>query len=212
MNRWAEPPPGSPPEPSGPFAPVTFDGLLYLTRNMRPVDQEEIYNWIGHKCPEALAMEMHDLFRARGRGRLVLYEDKPAAWIGVIEMPELAEEYSVPDGVWQVTMGGTLYLPMVAYFCMTWARWSTRETKHNGRILLCDSREGHTEAHKFLLTLGAKVESTVRTGWDGAKYYRFFWRYGENDEGVSREGRPNAAVSHPRTPSAYRRASLTQSA
>lgn len=184
MNRWAIAE-ASAPEPQGPFRDINLEDLLYLTHHMRPIDQEEIYNWVDISDPDDLAAQMFCMFRDHGRGRIVLYEDNPAAWIGVIEMEE---------GVWQVTMGGTVFLPMVAYHCMQWARWTCRETKHNGRILYCDSRASHAEAHKFLLALGARAESRRRLGRDGGEYIRFFWRYGENDAGVSRTGMPNSSA------------------
>ncbi len=184
MNPWdvAE---TDTPEPQGPFEPVTLEAMRYLAHNMRPADQEEIYNWIGYSDPERFAAEAYRLITEHGRGRIVMYEGKPAAWIATIEMVDEGE------GIWQVSMGGTVFLTMVAYHCMAWARWTCRETKHNGRILYCDSREGHGEAHKFLLALGAKCESEVRIGHDGGRYYRFYWRYGENDEDVSRADKPN---------------------
>jgi len=185
MNRWDTIEAARAPEPDGPFAPVTLEAMRYLAHNMRAIDQEEIYNWIGYADPDQFAEEAYRLITTRGRGRIVLYEDKPAAWIATIEMEEEG------SGVWQVSMGGTVFLPMVGYYCMQWARWTCRDTKHNGRLLYCDSRANHGEAHKFLLALGAKCESTIRHGFDGGLYYRFYWRYGENDVDVSSADRPN---------------------
>lgn len=167
-NPWAEIPDGSPPEPAGPYAPVTLEAVRHIAHRLRAPSAAEIFNRLPHDDPDLLAMEVVATIEDKGRGRIVLHKGQPAAWVAFIEERE---------GLWYSTMAGTDDLSKVAIPCIRWARWSAYRTRHSGQKLYCLSRVTECKrAPEFLRACGGKPDGEPQVlGKDGSLYQRYVW-------------------------------------
>jgi hypothetical protein len=169
---------------------IDLHSLTYICLNLREVDRVEIYNMMEHDNPLQLAHEAHWLFTNKGRSRMGWHKGRPCAVIALTEDR---------PGVWHISMFGTDEFKAAAFECMRWARNNIPDMIHNhgGRRLQCDSHIDHHEAHKFLRTLGARVEGEPMKcyGKDGSTYLRFVWIEGENGfVKASRDGQAKAVA------------------
>lgn len=162
---------------------IDLPSLEYICLNMREVDKREVYNVVDHDNPIMLAYQAHYIGCTKGRGRIAWVNGKPAAFIAFTEDR---------PSVWTVSMFGTDDFKAAAFACMRWCRETAAnliETR-GGRRLQCDSHIEHTEAHKFLITLGAVKEGPPMKhfGKDGSDFQRFVWIAGVNDHIIRKAG------------------------
>lgn len=155
---------------------ITLPSLEYICLNLRESDKEEVFAVCAYDSPLQLAWESSIAIRNMGRGRIAWYQGKPA---GVFAFVELW------PGTWETWMYGTDDFPKVAINLVRWARKEAVDilTVCNGRRVHCNVREGHPDAHKLILALGAKPEGPLMKGWgkDGSSFQRYVWFNGEND-------------------------------
>lgn len=167
---------------------LTLAGVLQVAFNLREPDREEIFGLLAHDSPVVFAYQVIETIRAGGgRGRVVYLEGEPVAVVGFA---------TFRPSVWQIILFGTEQFRMVALDCLKWIRATGQDlvTNHGGRRLQCESRQGHTEAHKFLHRLGARAEGPPMRmyGKDGSAYQRFVWLVGDNAEQfLELKGKPN---------------------
>ena len=155
---------------------LDLESLHYICFRLREADKAEIFGIMEHDCPYRFGWEAYTVFRNKGRSRIAWYRGKPAACIALLE---------IRPTVWEVASFGTEDYKAVALEMARWARNNIAELSappFNGRRLQCDSRDGHEEAHKYLLALGARKEGEpmLHYGKDGSTYYRFVWVFGKD--------------------------------
>jgi hypothetical protein len=155
---------------------ITNGALEYICMNLREIDRVEIFAIRPHESPLQLAYEAAYQIRNAGRGRIAWHNGRPAGVFAFCEMW---------PGMWEVWMFGTDDFSKCAVNLLRWCRKEANEilTVCNGRRLQCDVREGHPEAHKLILALGAIPEGPMMRcyGKDGSSYQRYVWFNGVND-------------------------------
>lgn len=142
-----------------------YDAVLYVVRNLREADKEEIYALRFHEVPEAVAGEV----MARPEMTWVAWHDGvPTAVIGGVE---------VMPGVWRMHCFGTDYWPKIA---IPITRFVKRKIipllfgQFGARRLEADSHWSHMEAHRWMEILGCEREGVRQAlGKDGSDYVTY---------------------------------------
>lgn len=150
------------------MTPITLTAVEYVCLNMREIDRREVYGMRTHDDPFLLAKEIIAV-APFGRVAIAEHEGRPAAIIGVTPLW---------PGVWSAWAFGT----------DEWDRVAIKLTRHALRVLKpfllergahrmqCESRIGHSDAHRWIQALGARPESVLRGyGRDGTDYVQFAW-------------------------------------
>lgn len=147
------------------FDMPTFSQMAHVARNMRELDKREIFGLQGVGDPLMLAhFALHADFKYVG-----LYDKEPVVAFGAQQMW---------PGVWTIFMFATDDFQKVGKHAMRFMK------KHlvpdvmacGAHRAQCYSAAYHTEAHEFLVRMGAKVESRLeKFGKDGSDYYLFVW-------------------------------------
>lgn len=149
------------------IVPPTLHGLLYVAHNMREWDRREIMATRWTDSPEQLAV---DCWSARNTAWMAVAGDRPAAVVGAIERW---------PGSWSVWMFATDEFPKVG---LSMTRLVVRNIipglrGAGARRADCMSMDGHTAAHRWLETLGARrhLQPFTRYGKDGETFWQFYW-------------------------------------
>lgn len=139
--------------------------VLFVTCNMRASDKEEIYGLRFEENPYTL---MHDVMAQSRYAWVAWHDGKPAAVFGGAQ--------SHP-GVWRMFAFGTDDFIRIA---RPLTRFATKTVipqlfgELGARRLECDSHIAHTQAHRWLDRLGARVESVRQSyGRDGTDYLHY---------------------------------------
>jgi hypothetical protein len=143
--------------------PARLDVVARIAENMREWDRREIYATRWDESPLALAA---DCLRVSG-----------LAWtaddiVAIGAMPAW-------PGVWSVWMFATPEFPRIG---LPLTRWAKREmipavARAGAHRAQCQSMAGHTEAHRWLETLGARIEGGPLVGYGRCRedFYTFVW-------------------------------------
>jgi hypothetical protein len=142
-----------------------YDAVLYVVRNMRAADKEEIYALRWHESPEAVAGEV----MARPEMTWVAYHDGvPTAVLGGVE---------VNPGVWRIHCFGTDYWSKIAISLTRFVKKKMLPLlfdEFKARRLEADSHWSHMEAHRWMEICGAEREGVRRAlGKDGSDYVTY---------------------------------------
>ena len=141
------------------------ENVLYVVKNMRQRDQEEIFNLRWDDNPFTI---LNDVMAQKNFAWVVWHDGKPAVVIG-------GAPYH--PGVWSMFCFGTDDFPKLAVGLSRFAKKTIVPTlfgEIGAHRLQCDSHEKHTSAHKWLRLLGAEREAVKRNyGRDGADYHTF---------------------------------------
>lgn len=136
--------------------------------NMREIDHAEVFGMRGHDNPLLLAKEVV-WASTYGKAAIATHNGRPCAVIGVSPMW---------PGVWSAWSFGTddwskAVLQLSRYALKTLRPFILERGAHR---LQCESHIEHTDAHRWLMTLGAKPEARLRGyGRDGSDYIMFSW-------------------------------------
>ena len=146
--------------------PAAYGDIVFIARQMRDLDREEIMplTWSGQ--PEDLAFWSAHL---GGLSNVALADGKPVAAFGAYEiMPQF----------WNVWMFSTDDWPLVA---MTVTRtilrkWTPIIFESNAQRMDCWSMDGHDVAHRWLEVLGARREASLENyGATGKTFHCYSW-------------------------------------
>lgn len=143
----------------------SHDAVLYVVKNMRERDQEEIYNLRWDDNP---FMILNDVMAQKNFAWIAWLDEKPAVVIGGAP---------VRPGVWSMFCFGTDEFPRLALGLTRFASKNIVPTlfgELGAHRLQCDSHEKHVTAHKWLKMFGAEIEA-VKAGYgrDGSNYFSF---------------------------------------
>jgi len=154
------------------LAPINDGDLLYIVRNMRAADRDEIFATQWSSSPNYLVDACMAAAAAPTSYTIMAYWDgRPAAVLGGIEPW---------PGCWDVWAFGTDEFDRVAFGL----------TKHIRRVFIptllarglrrahCRSMVGHTKVHAWLHDLGARqCDDRVMRGWgkNGEDFIMFEW-------------------------------------
>ena len=147
------------------FVPLDPLHVEPVYANLRPWDLSECeavsYQWD--------AVNMAHLVAANCDGRAVLRGGKPVAVISWLQMH---------PGCYTVAMLATPDWPSVALSVTKWVRRALipKLLDSGARRVECKSIDGHTDAHRWLLSLGARAESRLESyGKNGETFVLFRW-------------------------------------
>lgn len=144
---------------------VDYDPVLYVVRNMRARDAEEIYNLRETDNPFDV---MNSVMALRNFAWIAWHDGRPAVVFGGAPRH---------PGVWSMFCFATDDFPKLALGLTRFAKTTVLPTLFGdlgARRLECDSHEKHVSAHRWLGLLGAEREAIKRNyGKDGANYYTF---------------------------------------
>lgn len=144
---------------------LDHDAVLYVARNMRESDKEEIYGLREKACPFQL---MNDAMAAKSFSWVAWLDGRPVAVFG--GMPR-------QPGTWSMYCFATDEFPRLALGLTRFAKKAVLPTlfgQLGAHRLECDSHESHVSAHRWLRLLGAELEAVKRQyGKDGADYFSF---------------------------------------
>lgn len=148
--------------------PISLSAVEYIALNMRESDRAEVYNMRGHDNPHLLAREVCYV-ASYGKAAIAEHRGVPCAIIGVSPLW---------PGVWSAWSFGTDQWRRRAVEISRYARdelkpWLMARNCHR---LQCESHIDHTEAHRWLMALGAKPDGMLDGfGRDGSAYIMFSW-------------------------------------
>lgn len=139
--------------------------VLYVVKNMRERDREEIYNLRWDDNPFTI---LNDVMAQRNFAWVAWHENKPAVVFGGAPLH---------PGVWSMFCFGTDVFHHLALGLTRFAKQTVMPTlfgEMEAHRLQCDSHEKHVSAHKWLRVLGASREGVKRAyGRDGADYHTY---------------------------------------
>lgn len=140
------------------------DTVLYVARNMRARDKEEIYGLRRRENPFDIVNDV----MAQSLAWVAWLDGMPAAVFGGSE---------ARPGVWSMFAFATDEFPRLALGLTRFARKQVIPRLFDelgAHRLQCESHEKHTDAHRWLVALGAHRESVkAKFGRDGSDYYEF---------------------------------------
>lgn len=140
---------------------LVYDDVLYVVRNMREKDRQEIMATRFSEEPEDLATDamMSEKFAWQW-----MYGINPVGVMGALPLW---------PGMWSVWMFATDDFPFVSFSMTRFARLVIVPTlrRHAHRVE-CRTMETHVEAHKWLKFLGGEQESILKNyGKNGENFY-----------------------------------------
>lgn len=144
----------------------TYSDCVFIARRMRALDAEEILPLTRTGKPEDTAMWAAHL---GGYGYVALLDGKPVTAFGVYE--------NMPT-VWCVWMFATDDWPRVALTVTKTIRreWMPLLQTSDYSRVDCWSMEGHDVAHRWLESLGASREATLKDyGPTGKAFHCYSW-------------------------------------
>lgn len=150
------------------MTPISLAAVEYLTLNMREMDRAEVFGMRGHDCPLLLAKEVV-WASTYGKAAIATHDGRPCAIIGVSPMW---------PGVWSAWSFGTDEWSKAAVQLTRYALRTLRPfiLERGGHRLQCESHIDHTEAHRWLKSMGANVDGFLPGyGRDGSTYLMFSW-------------------------------------
>lgn len=147
--------------------PISLAAVEYICLNMREIDRAEVFGMRGHDNPLWLAREVVQA-ACHGKAAISEFRGRPSALIGVSPMW---------PGVWAAWCFGTDDWRKSA---VDLTRYTLRELRpfvlQRAHRLQCESRIDHSEAHRWLMSLGAKPDGILQGyGRDGSDYIMFSW-------------------------------------
>lgn len=140
--------------------------VSYVCRNMRDADRRELFACRFDEDPDRLTMDVLQ----RWTIAWVVGLERPIAVLGGVEMW---------PGLWSVGMFATDEFGQIGSQLTRWLRRRmipvAREA--GARRLEARSIEGHDEAHRWLLKLGAERDEKPLTNWGkgGETFFNFVW-------------------------------------
>lgn len=146
--------------------PLNYGNLLYIAQRMRELDKEEIYATRWTNNPKDLAED----------GMMIPH----MSWIAAADGEPVAGFGAVPmhPGCWAVWMFATDKWPKVALSVTRYIKKKLIPSLQQAGAVRaeCRSHANHHIAHKWLDSLGAVKESTLKKyGKDGEDFYLFKW-------------------------------------
>lgn len=153
------------------LAKADLGALLYICRNLRADDAEEIFaTRFGDDDPDELATEV---FTRWGKLAYIAYADDgtPVAAVGATPLW---------DGVWQAWMFGTDRFGESGKQLTRWCRKVMIPSVVQAGCHRAEARSiaSHGTAHKWMEMLGAKRESVLRRyGRDKQDFVLFVWEF-----------------------------------
>ena len=149
---------------------LTHKDALFVAEHMRSEDLRELTATRGSfLLPERVAFDCFNILGNGGIGYVGYAGKKPVAALGAVEMHQ---------GVWTVYMFATDALPEIGLGLTRWARRVLHPEiiAAGAHRIECHSIEGHSEAHAWMESFGAKNEGIVpRFGIEQETFYRFAW-------------------------------------
>ncbi len=140
--------------------------MVYVARNMRPLDRRELYAFDHSENPENWARELSRFDRFHW---VACIGWRPVTIVSAIERSPT---------LWHVGMYSTPDWPKVALNCTLFFRhviYPTLEKLECNRAE-CRSYIGHEEAHRWLALLGAERECVMHDiGYKRDSYVQFSW-------------------------------------
>lgn len=148
--------------------PITRADVSYICWNMRDIDKAEVYGLRGHTNPGLLTTEVIHAASV-GKAGICYWNGRPAALIGISPLwPGVWTAWSFGTDDWSRCAG------RLTRYALRELQPHVRERAHR---LQCESRFDHTEAHKWLLRIGAQIDGQMPGyGRDGSDYIMFSWR------------------------------------
>ena len=152
------------------LAKADLGSLLYVARNMRQADREEIFATRWTDSPDELAAEA---FSQRGEFRFVAGDDAgvPIAAIGAVP---------AWDGMWSAWMFGTDRFGEIGRHLTRWVRRAMipAVVEAGAHRVEARSMATHTDAHRWMERLGAKPEFVLRQyGREKQDFILFAWEF-----------------------------------
>jgi len=152
------------------LAKADLGSLLFICRNLRECDREELFATRFGDCPDELAAEA---FSRWGSLAYVAHGEDgiPIAAIGAVPLW---------GGVWQAWMMGTDRFHEVGKQLTRWARKVMIPSVVAAGCHRAEARSlgSHPDAHKWMEMLGAKRESVLRRyGRDKQDFVLFVWEF-----------------------------------
>ena len=147
--------------------PLNYGNLLYIAKNMRAADKEELYATRWNEDPVELTQ---DGMAIPNMSWIAVHDGEPIAAFGAIP---------IHPRVWSVWMFATDKWPKVALGVTKFIkRKLIPDLKSTGALRAeCKSHFRHSVAHKWLEMLGATKESTLENyGKNGEDFYLYKWR------------------------------------
>lgn len=147
--------------------PLTYENALDVARNMRDADKREIYATRWTESPEDLAS---DCLRLPDFAWTFHLGEKPVCAMGA---------FPSHPGCWSVWMFATNEFRKISIYVTKFALRVMMPAlmQAGARRAHCLSIEGHHDAHRWLLLLGAKPESRLHEfGRNGEDFHFFVWR------------------------------------
>lgn len=147
--------------------PVELGPVLYVVRNMRAADRDEIFALRSDADPDRLAVDVAQRWATVGQ---VAWDDGvPVAVVGATLLW---------PGVWMAWMFATDAWPKVGRGVTRFIRTSMIPGLVDRGAHRCEARSiiSHTEAHRWLRSLGATEEARLRRyGRNGEDFLVFRW-------------------------------------
>lgn len=147
---------------------ISLAAVEYLTLNMREMDAREIYGMRGHDNPMLLAKEVV-LAASYGKAAIATHQGVPCGIIGVSPLW---------PGVWSAWSFGTDNWTKAV---LQLSRFGKRELepylrRAGAHRVQCESHIDHTDAHRWLKSMGANLDGFLPGyGRDGSTYLMFSW-------------------------------------
>ncbi len=149
---------------------LTHEDAVYVAFRMRAEDRREIAATRGGGLfAERVALDCFLSLGQQGIGYVAYQNNVPVAAIGAIP---------IHLGVWSVYMFATDRVSEIGLGLTRWAKnvLHPEIVAAGAHRIQCDSIEGHTVAHAWMETFGAKNEGALpKFGIGQETFYRFAW-------------------------------------
>jgi len=144
---------------------ATMEDVVYVARNMRPRDRDEIYACFWEDDPAVLAGDV----MAFDSFSWVVRAERPIAAMGAIPLH---------PGVWSVWLFATIEFNQISLLATKFVRRVMMPSVRaaGAHRAECRSLDVHTEAHQWLEFLGARREAVLRQyGRNKEDFYLYAW-------------------------------------
>lgn len=151
--------------------PINDGDLLYIARNMRPEDRDEIYATRWSEDPNQLVDDCMSVASLPTSHTAMMGLERPIAVIGAVEPW---------PGCWDVWLFATEEFPLIAFSMTKYVRkvFIPALLERGMKRAHCRSIVGHTKNHAWLRENGANLEhERVLKSWgkDGEDFVMFTW-------------------------------------